>query len=150
MKQNKITPALWFTATDGKAEHVITYYKNIFEDNFKAGHITPLGHTPSGNAEMCTIELFGQSYLMMTTARQHHAFNDTFAIMIHCENQQEIDRYWNYFTREGNESQCGWCNDKFGLRWQVIPHNMGELMRKPNAGSVMMKQTKIIIDDYNQ
>lgn len=46
------------------------------------------------------------------------------------------------------EVQCGWCNDKFGLRWQIIPTNLGELMQKPNAWEVMMKQKKIVIAEY--
>lgn len=150
MNQNKITPALWFHTIDGKSKHLITYYKNVFEDNFIATNIIPLDETPSGYAEMCTVTIFGQKYMMMSTAIEHHSFNDTFAIIIHCSDQQEIDQYWNYFTKEGKESQCGWCSDKFGLRWQIIPANMGELMNKPNAGSVMMKQTKIIIDEYGQ
>lgn len=150
MKQNKTTPVLWFNTIDGTSEHVTNYYKNIFSNNFIAGSPMPLGETPSGNAEMCNIEIFEQNYLIMTTALEHHKFNDSFAIMIYCENQQEIDKYWNYFTQDGKESQCGWCNDKFGLRWQIIPQNMGELMSKPNAASVMTKQTKIIIDEYNQ
>jgi len=68
--------------------------------------------------------------------------------MIHCEDQTEIDKFWNYFTTEGKESMCGWCIDKFGLRWQVSPRKLGELMSKPNTGQVMMKQTKIIINEY--
>jgi predicted 3-demethylubiquinone-9 3-methyltransferase (glyoxalase superfamily) len=86
--------------------------------------------------------------MMMSTAIEHHKFNDTFAIIINCNGQAEIDKYWDYFTKEGEESQCGWCMDKFGLRWQIIPANMGELMSKPNANAVMMKQTKIIIAEY--
>jgi predicted 3-demethylubiquinone-9 3-methyltransferase (glyoxalase superfamily) len=64
--------------------------------------------------------------------------------MINCTNQNEINRYWDYFTDEGEESQCGWCI----LRWQVIPENLNELMSKPNAAEIMMKQTKIVIADY--
>ncbi len=91
---------------------------------------------------------FGFPYLFMSTAIEHHKFNDSYAIMIHCENQDEIDKFWNYFTSEGKESQCGWCQDKFGLRWQIIPKNLSELMSKPNAWQVMSKQTKIIITEY--
>jgi predicted 3-demethylubiquinone-9 3-methyltransferase (glyoxalase superfamily) len=85
---------------------------------------------------------------MMTTAEVHHVFNDAFALIINCKNQDEIDKYWEYFTQEGQEVQCGWCNDKFGLRWQIIPANLGELMQKPNAWEVMMKQKKIIMAEY--
>lgn len=107
-----------------------------------------LGDTPSGYAEMCSVKLFGNDYFFMTTAKKHHAFNDTFAIMIHCENQEEIDTFWNYFTQEGEESMCGWCVDKFGLRWQIIPKNLEELMSRPNAGAVLAKQRKIVIAEY--
>lgn len=150
MGQNKITPALWFHAEDGEMNHVLDYYKSIFENNFESGNIISLGETPSGHAEMCSIKLFGYEYILMTTAVEHHRFNDAFAIMIHCGDQSEIDKYWNYFTDDGEESKCGWCMDKFGLRWQIIPENLEELMSKPKAGEVMMKQTKIIIAEYSK
>lgn len=148
MAQNKITPALWFHTADGKMNHVNEYYQAIFDKHFKAGNTTPLGETPSGYAEMSDCSIFGNNFMLMTTSKAHHQFNDTFAIMIHCDDQTEIDRYWDYFTKEGKESMCGWCQDKFGLRWQIIPKNMGELMSRPGSGEVMMKQTKIIISEY--
>ena len=146
--KNKLTPALWYHTGDGKMKQVIDYYQGIFENAFRAGPVMPLGETPSGNAEMGSIYLFDNEYMVMSTSTKHHAFNDTFAIMVHCDDQVEIDKYWNYFTKEGKESMCGWCEDKFGLRWQIIPKNMGELMAKPGAGQVMMKQRKIIISEY--
>jgi predicted 3-demethylubiquinone-9 3-methyltransferase (glyoxalase superfamily) len=145
---NKITPTLWYHTEDGKMKQVIDYYSKIFESNFEAEIPVPLGETPTGYAEMGNIKIFGNTYLVMTTAKEHHKFNDTFAIMIHCDDQAEIDKFWNYFTDEGKESMCGWCVDKFGLRWQIIPKNFGALMSKPNAGQVMYKQTKIIINEY--
>ena len=148
MKNDKITPALWYHTEDGKIEHVINYYKSIFKNKFKIKSITPLGETPSGYAEMSNIQIFGNEYLIMSTAIEHHKFNDTFAIMLHCKDQSEIDKYWNYFTKEGKESMCGWCMDKYGLRWQIIPKNLGKLMSKPGATAVMMKQKKIIIEEY--
>lgn len=148
MVQNKITPALWYHAKDGKMKHVTDYYSKIFGDQFASDKPTPLGETPSGNAEMCTIKIFGNEYLFMTTANEHHKFNDTFAIMITCKDQAEIDKFWNYFTKEGEESMCGWCMDKFGLRWQIIPENFEQLMSKPNAGKIMSKQRKIVIAEY--
>jgi predicted 3-demethylubiquinone-9 3-methyltransferase (glyoxalase superfamily) len=148
MEESKITPALWYHTSDGKVKQVTDYYSKIFGDNFTTANPIPLGETPSGYAEMCNIDFFGNRYLIMATAKEHNQFNDTFAIMLHCKNQDEIDKYWNYFTNEGKESMCGWCSDKFGLRWQVIPENLGELMSKPNAGKVMSKQSKIIIEEY--
>lgn len=148
MTQNKITPALWFHTKDGKMNHISDYYQNIFGGSFTTGSIIPLGETPSGYAEMSNCSFFGNMYMLMTTSKEHHPFNDAFAIIINCDDQNEIDKYWNYFTQEGKESMCGWCQDKFGLRWQIIPKNMGELMSKPTSGEIMMKQTKIIIAEY--
>lgn len=142
-------PALWFFTPDGKVEHLIHYYQDVFKDHFEAGTIIPLGETPGGYAEMCTIRFFGQAYHIMSTSKEHHPFNDAFAIVVHCSNQEEIDAYWDYFTKEGKESQCGWCQDRFGLRWQIIPENMGALLQTPNGNAVMMKQKKIVVSEYH-
>jgi predicted 3-demethylubiquinone-9 3-methyltransferase (glyoxalase superfamily) len=84
----------------------------------------------------------------MSTANKHHSFNDALAFAIQCKDQNEIDTFWNYFTQDGEEVQCGWCIDKFGLRWQVLPENLGALMSNPNSFEIMMKQKKIIIAEY--
>lgn len=148
MSLNKITSALWFSAHGGNIAILLDYYKKIFANDFIAESIIPLGTTPSGNAEMCNIEIYGQKYFIMCTEKEHHPLNDSFAIIINCENQHEIDKFWDYFTKEGKESQCGWCIDKYGLRWQIIPNNLNELLSKPNGWQVMMKQKKIIIGEY--
>lgn len=97
---------------------------------------------------MCEVEIFERKYSLMSTANPHHQFNDAFTFAINCKDQDEIDKYWDYFTREGKEVQCGWCIDKFGLRWQVLPENLGSLMSKANSFEIMMKQKKIIIEAY--
>ncbi len=148
MNQNKIIPSLWFNTEGGMISKVIEYYKNIFENDFENGNIIPLGNTPSGNTEMCEVKIFGQKYSLMSTEKEHHQFNDALAFTINCEDQNEIDKFWNYFTQEGEESQCGWCKDKYGLRWQVLPKNLGELMSKPSSWKVMMSQRKIVIEEY--
>lgn len=148
MNTNKIVPCLWFYTENGSIAKVTEYYKNIFGVNFQEGRIIPLGFTPSGNTEMCEVFIFENKYTLMSTANEHHPFNDALAFAINCEDQNEIDKYWNYFTKEGKEVQCGWCIDKFGLRWQVLPKNLGILMTKPNSIELMMKQKKIIIEEY--
>ncbi|MFB6340979.1 VOC family protein [Saccharicrinis sp. FJH62] len=148
MKQDKIIPSLWFCTQRGNITEVVRYYKTIFGEALQEGSIIPLGETPSGNAEMCEITIFSQKYSMMSTEQEHHSFNDALSLTINCKDQDEIDKFWNYFTNEGEASQCGWCIDKYGLRWQVIPENLGELMQKPNAFDVMMQQTKIVIEEY--
>lgn len=148
MTQSKIVPALWFNADGGRVLKIIEYYKNVFGEELQNGQVIPLGETPSGNTEMCEVYIFGQKHILMSTEKEHHSFNDAVAFTINCEDQKEIDTFWNYFTREGEESQCGWCIDKYGLRWQVIPKNLGELMSRPNSFEVMMKQKKIVIEEY--
>ncbi len=148
MHQDKICPSIWFCSTGGDLSKIIDYYQGVFHDNFVSGHIIPLGDTPSGNTEMCEVKIFGQKYVLMSTENEHHALNDAISLIVYCEDQNEIDRYWNYFTEDGEESQCGWCIDKYRLRWQILPKNLGELMRNPNAGKVMMAQKKIVIAEY--
>ena len=127
---------------------MVEYYKDIFGNDFKSGNTLPLGNTPSGYTEFCEVTIFGQKYSFMSTEKEHYLFNDALAFTINCENQKEIDTYWNYFTQDGKEVQCGWCIDKYGLRWQILPKNLGELMSKPNSFKIMMKQKKIIIEEY--
>lgn len=148
MNQNKIVPNIWFNTDRGHISKVIEYYKKIFGKGLKYGEIIPLGETPGGNTEMCEVYIFEQKYFLMSTEKEHHPLNDSISFMINCEDQNEIDKFWNYFTQEGKESQCGWCIDKYGLRWQVLPINLGELMSKPNSFEVMMKQKKIVIEEY--
>jgi len=148
MNHNKIIPSLWFSADSGNISKIVEYYKNIFGNNFEEGDIISLGRTPSGNTELCEVKIFGQKYSLLNTEKEHHPFNDASTFTINCEDQQEIDKYWNYFTHDGEESQCGWCIDKYGLRWQVVPENLKELMNKPNAWEIMSKQKKIVIGEY--
>ena len=148
MKNNKIIPCLWLTTDGGHLANVIIYYKNVFGNNFQSGQIIPLGQTPSGNTEMCEVEIFGHPYSLMSTEMEHHVLNDAVSFKISCDDQKEIDHFWQYFTQAGKESQCGWCIDKYGLRWQIIPKNIGELMRKTNAWEIMMQQKKIVIAEY--
>ena len=148
MNNNKIFPSLWFCADGGNLSKVVEYYKDIFGDDFEEGNIMSLGKTPSGNTEICGVKIFGQKYTLMSTEKEHHSFNDSLSFSLNCEDQKEIDKFWNYFTQDGEESQCGWCIDKYGLRWQVLPANLGELMSKPDSREVMMSQKKIVIEEY--
>lgn len=145
---DKIMPCIWFSFEEGKISPIISYYEKIFGDDFKTLSILPLGETPDGYGEMCEVKIFGEKYTFMNTKNKHHDLNDAISFIINCENQNEIDKFWNYFTLEGEESQCGWCIDKFGLRFQIIPNNLDELMKTPNSWDIMMNQKKIIISEY--
>ncbi|MEY4330429.1 MAG: yteG protein [Bacteroidota bacterium] len=144
----KITPHFWFHTEKGTLGEVLAYYQVVFGAEWKSGSVISLGNTPSGYAEMCSVELFGSRYSLISTESLHHPFNDAASMILTCEDQSEIDHYWNYFTQEGQESQCGWCQDKFGFRWQVIPQNLGVLLQKENGFKTMMRQTKIVVAEY--
>jgi predicted 3-demethylubiquinone-9 3-methyltransferase (glyoxalase superfamily) len=75
-------------------------------------------------------------------------FTEAISFVINCDNQEEVDHFWNKLTEDGQEVQCGWLKDKFGLSWQVVPKQLGELMQGPKAGKVMgamLKMKKIDI-----
>lgn len=148
MKTNKIVPSLWFSADGGKIAGVLEYYKKIFGKNFEAEKINVLKDTPGGYTEFCNADFFGQTFSLMCTEQKHHELNDAFSLTINCEDQKEIDAIWDYFTKEGTVVQCGWCIDKYGLRWQVVPENLSELLARPNGWQTMMNQKKIVISEY--
>ena len=150
MDQNKIVPNIWFSEDGGSISQIIEYYKNIFGKDFQHSPVISLGDTPSGRTEMCEVNIFGQKYSLLCTAEKHHPLNDAISFMINCDDQNEIDRYWDYFTRDGEESQCGWCIDKYGLRWQVLPKNLEELINRPDSFKIMMQQKKIVIKEYQK
>jgi len=141
-------PCLWFNTKGGTISEVLEYYRKIFNADFEEGTTVVVGDTPSGNTEFCNVKIFGQKYTLMSTEEEHHLFNDSVSFTINCKDQEEIDRFWDYFTREGEESQCGWCLDKYGFRWQVNPANLDELMQRPDAWQIMMSQKKIVIQEY--
>lgn len=146
--KNKLIPSLWFHTSTGKIGEVIDYYKNIFGEAMTSEEILALGNTPSGYAERCFVSIFDNKYFFMSTEIEHNSFNDSLGFLIECSNQNEIDLYWNYFTKEGKEVVCGWCIDKYVLRWQIVPNNLWELINKPNGQNVLMNQKKIIIEEY--
>ena len=74
-------------------------------------------------------------------------FNESISFIVSCADQDEIDYYWSKLSHVPDSEQCGWCKDRFGLSWQVIPANMGELTRTPAQIQVMMQQKKIVISE---
>jgi len=75
-------------------------------------------------------------------------FSEAISFVIACEDQEEIDYYWDKLSKVPESEQCGWCKDQFGLSWQVVPKNMEELMKKPGAFANMMQMKKMVIEDF--
>ncbi len=122
----KITPSLWF---DKDLKKIIEYYKSIFPEA-KFGPIQTLSETPSGTVETGSMEIFGQEFNLMT-AGPIFKFNESVSFSLSCKDQKEVDYYWNALTANGGEeSQCGWLKDKYGLSWQIVPEALEKIMSK--------------------
>jgi predicted 3-demethylubiquinone-9 3-methyltransferase (glyoxalase superfamily) len=127
--RSKISTFLWYAT---QAEEAARFYTSIFPDSRVNGVWALPAESPSGPAgsvKVVEFTLFGQPFQAMT-AGPHHEFNDAISIVVTCEDQAELDRYWNALLQGGGKEQaCGWLTDKFGLRWQIIPRVLEELMR---------------------
>jgi predicted 3-demethylubiquinone-9 3-methyltransferase (glyoxalase superfamily) len=120
----KITPFLWF---DKNLKDITDFYLSVFPEA-KLTSNGELSDTPSGNVEMATLTIFDQELSLMT-AGPMFKFNEAISFVIKCEDQKEIDYYWEkLIAGGGSESQCGWLKDKYGLSWQVVPSAMDEMM----------------------
>ena len=103
---------------------------------------------PAGSVVVVEFTLFGQAF-MAISAGPHDSFNDAISLLVNCDSQAEIDRYWDALLKNGGKPQaCGWIIDKYGLRWQIVPTALGEMIGNPDkakAGRVakeMLKQVK--------
>ena len=120
----KITPFLWF---DNQAEEAVKFYTLIFKDS-KIGKITRYGEAgekvagrPSGSVMTIDFEVEGQKFTALNGGPQFK-FTESISFVVNCGTQEEVDYFWDKLTAEGGqESQCGWLKDKFGLSWQVVP-----------------------------
>jgi predicted 3-demethylubiquinone-9 3-methyltransferase (glyoxalase superfamily) len=120
----KITPFLWF---DKNLKEIVDFYMSVFPDA-KVTSNGALSDTPSGNVEMATLEILGQKLSLMT-AGPLFKFNEAISFVVNCDSQEEVDYYWEKLTADGgSEGQCGWCKDKYGLSWQVVPTAMNKMM----------------------
>src|SRR6476620_928286 len=126
----KITPFLWF---DGNAEEAANFYSSVFKDA-KVGKIMRYGDAvPKLKGQVLTVslELFGQPFTLLNGGPQFK-FTEAVSFAVHCENQEEVDRYWEQLTKEGEESMCGWLKDKYGLSWQIVPNQLLKLIGDPD------------------
>jgi len=145
----KITPFLWF---DTQAEEAMNFYVSLFK-NSKVNNVS---RGPDGRAFTVSFELDGQEFTGLNAGPQFK-FNEAVSMLVNCEDQAEVDYFWNAFTADGGEeSMCSWCRDKYGLWWQIVPKQLGELMGDPDpvkAGRVMeamLKMKKIIVADLQK
>jgi predicted 3-demethylubiquinone-9 3-methyltransferase (glyoxalase superfamily) len=149
--KQKIVPHLWYTR---EAAEAARFYATVFPDS-RVDRVSPLpAESPSGPAgtvEIVEFTLFGQAF-MAISAGPHDSFNDAVSFMVNCTSQAEIDRYWNAIVEHGGKPQaCGWIIDKYGVRWQIVPTLLGDMMTDPDrskagrAAQEMLKQVKFDI-----
>jgi len=119
MKMRKITPFLWY---DKEARAAAEFYVKVFKGS-KIKNSFTLENTPSGTVEVITVDLLGQE-LQLMSAGPYFKFNEAVSFVISCDDQAEVDYYWEALSADPKAEQCGWLKDKFGLSWQVVPAEM--------------------------
>lgn len=148
-------PSLLFSGdVQNKAQEALEYYVSVF-DGARAGYVMhyeqDMGPVKAGSSvsygdmELAPGEWFA---VMDNGTDQGHAFTEAVSYSVVCKDQAEIDHFWEKLSAVPESEQCGWCKDKYGVSWQIVPENMEELMSKPDAFKTMMNQHKIIISEY--
>jgi predicted 3-demethylubiquinone-9 3-methyltransferase (glyoxalase superfamily) len=150
----KITPFLWF---DNNAEEAVAFYTKVFKNSSVGKQSeydeasSDVSGQPKGSVMVVEFEIFGQKFIALNGG-PHFKFNEAVSFVIDCKDQAEVDYYWNILIADGGqESQCGWLKDKFGLSWQVTPSVMSQLVGGPDkegskrAMDAMLKMKKLDI-----
>ena len=155
--KQRIVPAMMFVGdVCGKAEEAIQLYTSIFSDTKSevlarySGQETP---DKEETVQYAQFVLNGQEFGIMDSALAHNfSFNEGISFIVNCKDQQEIDHFWERLSAVPAAEQCGWIKDKFGVSWQIIPANMGELIGKnpQKTTPVMLQMKKIIIADLEK
>lgn len=149
-----ITPNLWF---NGNAKEAVDYYVSVFPgskiistskypESVEEG-LADFQLDLAGKVLTVDFELSGNHFVAIN-AGPEFKFNESISFMVPCEDQEEIDYYWEKLSKVPASEQCGWCKDQYGLSWQIMPKNMEELMKRPDAFSRMMQMKKIVIADF--
>jgi predicted 3-demethylubiquinone-9 3-methyltransferase (glyoxalase superfamily) len=149
--KSKIFTHLWYAK---EAEEAARFYASLFPDS-RVDRVTPLlsdsPSGPPGSVKVVDFTLFGQRFQAIS-AGPHHEFNDAISMVVQCDDQAELDRYWNALLEQGGKAQaCGWLIDRFGLRWQIVPAILDELMhdkdpaRSKRVSDALMKMVKLDI-----
>ncbi len=131
---SRITPFLWF---DSNAEEAVAFYLSVFKnsrliDKFVRNIDDPSG--PKGSVLTMGFELDGLHFTALNGGPSHK-FNEAISLVVRCDNQEEMDYYWSKLTDGGNEIQCGWFKDKFGLCWQIVPARIADWIKHPKANA---------------
>ena len=127
----KITPFLWF---DGQAQEAAELYVSLFPDS-RILSSAPLSAGPAEGAALVSFVLAGQQFTALDGGPMFR-FSPAISFAVHCDDQAELDHFWEGLSEGGKQEPCGWLRDKFGVSWQIVPSKLGELL-EANAEGVM-------------
>ena len=150
----RITPFLWF---DTQAEEAVNFYVSIFK-NSRIGSIAhyeeeaaKASGRPKGSVMTVAFELDGQEFIALNGGPLFK-FTEAISLVVNCETQEEVDHFWKRLTAGGQEVQCGWLKDRFGVSWQIVPTVLGDMLQDKDPGksrrvmAAMLKMKKINIE----
>jgi predicted 3-demethylubiquinone-9 3-methyltransferase (glyoxalase superfamily) len=151
----KITPFLWF---DNDGEEAAKFYTSIFPNSriLDISRYGSAGPRPEGSVMTVSFELDGQHFVTLNGGPQF-TFNEAISFEVECEDQEEVDSYWDKLTADGGEpGPCGWLKDKYGVSWQIVPKRLMELLADPDREkaqrvmAAMLEMGKIEIDELER
>ncbi len=132
-----IYPCLWF---EHQAAEAAEFYLSVFKNSRQL----------SANPAAVHVQLNGTTFMLLNGKQANTTFNESSSYVITCETQEEIDHYWVNFTKDGKEKMCGWCEDRYGVSWQIVPAILGQLMsdpdRAPRVVDAFLKMKKFNIE----
>jgi predicted 3-demethylubiquinone-9 3-methyltransferase (glyoxalase superfamily) len=145
----KITPYLWF---DNQAEEAMNFYVSLFKNSqiLSVSRYGDGGPGPQGTVMTATFQLDGQEFMALNGG-PHFKFTEAISLFVNCETQAEVDDLWEKLSEGGEEQQCGWLKDRYGLSWQIIPTALGEMLgdndpkKSQNVMQAMLQMRKIDI-----
>lgn len=141
--KQKITPSFLFTNEQfGRAEEAVQFYTTVFDHSDTDVLINyPEGDANAGKVMYSEFNINNYSLIAMDGPGKHEfTFNEAISFVVECASQEEIDHYWDKLISNGGaESRCGWLKDSFGVSWQIIPSNIGQLINDPEKGPRVMQ-----------
>ena len=163
---NKIVPSLWF---DVQCEEAMNYYVDTFNGaphkkeeskivsitRYEKGMEAPGAEQMEGKVITGIFELAGQRFMALDGGPVFN-FTEAISFFVECADQKEVDYFWNKLSAVAEAEQCGWCKDKFGMSWQIVPKQLGELIGTPDPVkskrviNAMLKMKKIIVADLQK
>ena len=166
MNTQKIVPSLWF---DKETEEAVNFYISLFNGSphksgnsrmisitrYEQGMEVPGGDEMAGKVLTAIFELNGQRFMALDGG-PIFKFNEAVSFYVECEDQAEVDYFWERLSAVPDSEQCGWLKDRYGLSWQIIPRQLGELLGAPNrkkalaATNAMLQMKKIVIADLQK